>query len=697
MPDDPAQSRRPRRTHYMAFFGDYVSRPSDRSTAANGSGSYGNAHQKTSRHCIKRRLRRGSSKLLSLFGIRTSTGLLYALIDGLWRLADLTTIPLGSQCVDSTASSLTSEQHAPQLSSSSPSKEGTSVNSYHGAGWKSSNCSSESPALSPHLQQSQQLGPMPLENGNMVDAQPIPPVSNMTDLFSQKLSVAFDSSTIIHRSHLQQRPNIVTFERCVLALSTPHLHDGSGGHEAPIDGSSFPANGWPTISASETSSDYPSHSKYTTPDNDPGCESIPSAGDSPTRGSIGSNTASIVTVETAALAKVFFETYFDDVFTRTDARLQRQCELESYLCSFPFTIEEKIQAWRDWLSQERDHLRQYRALKRRSNCFHREQACPAAAGYESLKVLGKGSFGVVRLVREKRQGEVGRGTSSGQEDQVLQGSEPSHTRTSLALGALRSAIGSTWPCHSMESKNTRLFAMKVIRKSNMLRHAQEGHLRAERDFLVASENSRWIVSLAASFQDCNNLYLVMDYMVGGDFLGLLLRTSILKESVTKWYVAEIVLCIEEVHRLGWIHRDVKPDNFLISASGHLKISDFGLAFDGYWDHEQAYYDSHRKSLLEKLNIKVNGDGLDQEEATKVFQKKKAYRDSVYDSSMVGLFGPLGKTERRQFAKSIVGTSQYMAPELLRGRSYDARCDWWSVGIVLYEVLTNRHESGQACY
>lgn len=120
--------------------------------------------------------------------------------------------------------------------------------------------------------------------------------------------------------------------------------------------------------------------------------------------------------------------------------------------------------------------------------------------------------------------------------------------------------------------------MKVIRKSDMLRNSQEGHLRAERDFLVAAEGSRWVVPLIASFQDLNNLYLVMDYMPGGDFLGLLIRDNVLSEPIAKWYIAEMILCIEEAHSLRWIHRDVKPDNFLISASGHLKISDFGLAF-----------------------------------------------------------------------------------------------------------------------
>lgn len=111
-----------------------------------------------------------------------------------------------------------------------------------------------------------------------------------------------------------------------------------------------------------------------------------------------------------------------------------------------------------------------------------------------------------------------------------------------------------------------------------------------------------IVPLVASFQDLNNLYLVMEYMPGGDFLGLLIRDNVLPESVAKFYVAEMILCIEEAHSLHWIHRDVKPDNFLISSSGHLTISDFGLAFDGHWSHDQAYFTNHRYSLLTKLEL-----------------------------------------------------------------------------------------------
>lgn len=225
--------------------------------------------------------------------------------------------------------------------------------------------------------------------------------------------------------------------------------------------------------------------------------------------------------------------------------------------------------------------------------------------------------------------------------------------------------------------------MKVIRKSEMLRNCQEGHLRAERDILVQSEGSRWIVPLIASFQDNTNLYLVMDYMIGGDFLGMLLREDMLDEWAARWYIAEMILCIEEAHKMKWIHRDVKPDNFLISSSGHLKISDFGLAFDGHWSHSQSYYSNHRYSLLEKLGIKVRGDNEDVQEDAKVrtteMTSGKANRKIKPDADDAarreeGLLNWRDRTERKMLARSVVGTSQYMAPEVILGQQYDGRCD-----------------------
>jgi serine/threonine protein kinase len=248
-----------------------------------------------------------------------------------------------------------------------------------------------------------------------------------------------------------------------------------------------------------------------------------------------------------------------------------------------------------------------------------------------------------------------------------------------------------------------VYAMKVIRKSEMIRNCQEGHIRAERDFMVASAKSRWIVPLIASFQDANNLYLVMDFMVGGDFLGLLIRHDILDEDCTRWYVAEIIMCIEEAHRLGWIHRDIKPDNFLISPSGHLKISDFGLAFNGHWSHDQMYYAVQRYSLLDKLGIRIEGDDEDQNAAkAKKESPPNVEKPGLKDGRALaaGLPDLQDIKDKRRLAKSMVGTSQYMAPEVIRGEVYDGRCDWWSVGIILYEVsaaLIMDEENGEQAY
>eukprot|EP01018_Ginkgo_biloba_P028995 Gb_27051 [translate_table: standard] len=104
---------------------------------------------------------------------------------------------------------------------------------------------------------------------------------------------------------------------------------------------------------------------------------------------------------------------------------------------------------------------------------------------------------------------------------------------------------------------------------------QVEHVRSERN-LLAEVDSRCIVKLFYSFQDAEYLYLIMEYLPGGDIMTLLMREDVLSEDVARFYIAESILAIHSIHKHNYIHRDIKPDNLLLDKDGHMKLSDFGL-------------------------------------------------------------------------------------------------------------------------
>merc|ERR1719250_343599 len=115
-----------------------------------------------------------------------------------------------------------------------------------------------------------------------------------------------------------------------------------------------------------------------------------------------------------------------------------------------------------------------------------------------------------------------------------------------------------------------------MRKKDMIDKNQVAHIRAERDLLSAADNP-WLVRLLYSFQDDIYLYLVMEYCGGGDLMTILMREDILTIPQARFYISELACAINSVHELKFVHRDLKPDNVLIANTGHIKLSDFGLA------------------------------------------------------------------------------------------------------------------------
>ena len=253
------------------------------------------------------------------------------------------------------------------------------------------------------------------------------------------------------------------------------------------------------------------------------------------------------------------------------------------------------------LSETEQNLIKQKILHREAEQLRQKRQKVTVFDFEPIKIIGKGAFGEVRVVRHKPTGEV--------------------------------------------------FAMKKLNKTEMLYKNQVQHVKAERNILATVENP-WIVELKYSFQDEKNLYLVMEYLGGGDLMTLLIRKNILSEAESRFYIAECILAIESIHKMNYIHRDIKPDNILIDNRGHIKISDFGLS---------------KMAEITAVTEVLNKLDEDSKHRQKLEQRGEFRRN-------------------RKLAYSTVGTPDYIAPEVFSRNGYSENVDWWSIGVILYEML-----------
>ncbi|KAL2069095.1 hypothetical protein VTL71DRAFT_15433 [Oculimacula yallundae] len=307
----------------------------------------------------------------------------------------------------------------------------------------------------------------------------------------------------------------------------------------------------------------------------------------------------------ANVTQLYFLDYYFDLLSYVGARQNRLNHFHSEFPAPPETPEETYNpVWQKYAGRERANLRKRRVRLRQGD-------------FQILTQVGQGGYGQVFLAQKKDTREV---------------------------------------C-----------ALKVMSKKLLFKLDEIRHVLTERDILTNAK-SEWLVRLLYSFQDEKSIYLAMEYVPGGDFRTLLNNTGVLANRHARFYIAEMFCSVDALHQLGYIHRDLKPENFLIDSTGHVKLTDFGLAA-GFLAPGKI---ESMRVKLEKVGETYVPFGKPMEQRT-VAERREGYR-SMRDKDV-------------NYAKSIVGSPDYMAPEVLKGDEYEFSVDYWSLGCMHFEALT----------